>query len=154
MTTATLTDAATVTLAFPLAAAEGLRHAIALAIPQRPTNERDMLASIYGALVNPQPAPMRAAGAPVDVLAVMDAAIEAARSRLRDAQTEGTAAASAFRSSQLDGVLQARAAIAELIACAQRSAEILERVDDPAACGNAQRLRTALARAGSAGGAP
>lgn len=72
MTTATLTDAATVTLAFPLAAAEGLRHAITLAIHERPTSERDMLASIYGALVNPQPAPkVRAAGAPVDVLAVM-----------------------------------------------------------------------------------
>lgn len=56
--------------------------------------------------------------APVDVLAVMDAAIEAARSRLKDAQTEGTAAASAFRSSQLDGILQARAAIAELIEAA------------------------------------
>lgn len=55
MTTATLTDAATVTLAFPLAAAEGLRHAITLAIHERPTSERDMLASIYGALVNPQP---------------------------------------------------------------------------------------------------
>lgn len=55
MTTATLTDAATVTLAFPLAAAEGLRHAITLAINERPTSERDMLASIYGALVNPQP---------------------------------------------------------------------------------------------------
>lgn len=53
--------------------------------------------------------------APVDVLAVMDAAIAAAHSRLKDAQTEGTVAASAFRSSQLDGILQARAAIAELI---------------------------------------
>ena len=59
--------------------------------------------------------------APVDVLAVMDAAIEAARSQLKDAQTEGTAAASAFRSSQLDGILQARAAIAELIEAANRA---------------------------------
>lgn len=56
MTTATLTDADTITLAFPLAAVEGLRHAITLAIHERPTSERDMLASIYGALVNPQPA--------------------------------------------------------------------------------------------------
>ena len=65
-----------------------------------------------------QPATLATHHEPVDVLAVMDAAIEAARSRLKDAQTEGTAAAPAFRSSQLDGILQARAAIAELIEAA------------------------------------
>ena len=111
MTTATLTDAATVTLAFPLAAAEGLRHAITLALPQRPTSERDMLASIYGALVNPQPAPtVRAAGAPVDVLAVMDFRIDQAVSNWRyHGQDDGP---------EPDSIIvfrQARAAIAELI---------------------------------------
>lgn len=86
--------------------------------------------------------------APVDVLAVMDFRIDQAVSNWRyHGQDDGP---------EPDSIIvfrQARAAIAELIACAQRSAEILERVDDPAACGNAQRLRAALARVGSAGGA-
>lgn len=108
MTTATLTDAATVILAFPLAAAEGLRHAITLAIHERPTSERDMLASIYGALVNPQPAPtVRAACAPVDVLAVMDALIHYAAM-----QSGGVGR---------DYHKQARAAVADLIEAANHA---------------------------------
>ena len=106
MTTATLTDAATVTLAFPLAAAEGLRHAITLAIHERPTSERDMLASIYAALVNPQPAPsVRAAGAPVDVLAGYD--------RLLREVPMGAG--------HMQNIIAARAAIAELIEAANRA---------------------------------
>lgn len=104
MTYATLTGT-TVTLTFPLAAAEGLRHAITMAIHERPTSERDMLASIYGALVNPQPAPtVRAACAPVDVLAVMDALIHYAAM-----QSGGVGR---------DYHEQARAAIADLIEAA------------------------------------
>lgn len=106
MTTATLTDAATVTLAFPLAAAEGLRHAITLAIHERPTSERDMLASIYGALVNPQPAPkVRAAGAPVDVLEVYD--------RLLREVPMGAG--------HMQNIVAARAAVAELIEATNRA---------------------------------
>lgn len=127
MTTATLTDAATVTLAFPLAAAEGLRHAITLAIHERPTSERDMLASIYGALVNPQPpraAPRPEAerrdgmrglrgvdgrAAPVDVLAVMDRAAESAGEIVK--ASNGDFRAVIYQ----DDLFKARAAIAELI---------------------------------------
>lgn len=54
MTDATLTGT-TVTLTFPLAAAEGLRHAITVVAPQRPTSEREELWQGWGALVNPQP---------------------------------------------------------------------------------------------------
>lgn len=54
MTTATLTGM-TITLTFPLAAAEGLRNAITVVAPQRPTSEREELWRIWGALVNPQP---------------------------------------------------------------------------------------------------
>lgn len=105
MTYATLTGT-TVTLTFPLAAAEGLRHAIAVVAPQRPTSERDMLASIYGALVNPQPAPkVRAAGAPVDVLAVYD--------RLLREVPMGAG--------HMQNIVAARAAIAELIEAANRA---------------------------------
>lgn len=163
MTTATLTDAATVTLAFPLAAAEGLRHAITLAIHERPTSERDMLASIYGALVNPQPpraAPrpenerrdgMRglrevagregARPEPVDVLAVMD------RARLfTDPQSDG---GEAFR----DEVSLARAAIAELIEAvkAERDAATTRLSGILAGqkhAGAVQRVSDALARVG------
>lgn len=90
---------------------------------------------------------------PVDVLAVMDIAVEAARARLKDTQTEGTAAASAFRSSQLEGILQARAAIAELIATAAPVATSLAaRIDaDNAMTPQAvmtRRLVDAIARVG------
>lgn len=127
MTYATLTGT-TLTLTFPLAAAEGLRHAITLAIHERPTSERDMLASIYGALVNPQPA--RAAprtenerrdgmrglrevagreGArpePVDVLAVMDSCTDELEKQPGCYYTDAAK------------LQEARAAIAELIEAA------------------------------------
>ena len=144
MTTATLTDAATVTLAFPLAAAEGLRHAITLAIHERPTSERDMLASIYGALVNPQPAPtVRAACAPVDVLAVLQRQIDIALSYGSDERAEA--------------LQDMRAAIAELIEAANRAHMALigylpdhrNAVTDEAIA----KVSAALARVGSAGGA-
>lgn len=155
MTTATLTDAATITLAFPLAAAEGLRHAITLALPQRPTSERDMLASIYGALVNPQPAPVRAASATVDVLAVMDALVE---STARVA-AGGTVTADPHT---VEVAKRTRAAIAELIEAAREASATLGHVYhttplppklEQYAHDGYQRLDAALARVSSAGGA-
>lgn len=145
MTTATLTDAATVTLAFPLAAAEGLRHAITLAIHERPTSERDMLASIYGALVNPQPAPVRAARATVDVLAVMDSCTDELEKQPGCYYTDAAK------------LQEARAAIAELIEAANRAHMALigylpahrNAVTDEAIA----KVSAAIARVGSAGGA-
>lgn len=141
MTTATLTDAATVTLAFPLAAVEGLRHAITLAIHERPTSERDMLASIYGALVNPQPAPtVRAACAPVDVLAVMDLAAGLLIGCPDDDVAEDCSA----------DVAKARAAVAELIEAAESALrrEEFKQGPDAGNDGLVRRLRAALARVG------
>lgn len=149
MTTATMTDAATVTLAFPLAAAEGLRHAITLAIHERPTSERDMLASIYGALVNPQPAPtVRAACAPVDVLATYDRLIREVPMGL----------------GHMQNIVAAHAAVAELIEALRKAEDrlgVLIESDNEDHGGAApedvaawEACNAALARVGSAGGAP
>lgn len=164
MTTATLTDAATVTLAFPLAAAEGLRHAITLAIHERPTSERDMLASIYGALVNPQPASVRAARAPVDVLAnAANWRIEMRGDERCIVEPDVGVVAVVFGDGPEEAktilyAVQQRAAIAELIYVAEDARDSLSAANkiysDGAIGILIDRLSAALARVGSAGGAP
>lgn len=163
MTYATLTGT-TVTLAFPLAAAEGLRHAIAVVAPQRPTSEREELWQVWGALVNPQPpraAPrpenerrdgMRglrevagrkgARPGPVDVLATLEGA-------------GNFLIAKGATPADVVALHEARAAIAELIEAAESALrrEEFKQGPDAGNDGLVRRLRAALARVGAAGGA-
>ena len=174
MTYATLTGT-TVTLTFPLAAAEGLRHAIAVVAPQRPTSEREELWQVWGALVNPQPpraaprpenerrdgmrglrevAVRQARPEPVDVMAVLD--------RLMSSPCDacngdcGSANPPVIGCPQREAI-EARATIAELIEAANRAHMALigylpahrNAVTDEAIA----KVSAALAHVGSAGGA-
>ena len=151
MTDATLTGT-TVTLTFPLTAAEGLRHAITVVAPQRPTSEREELWQVWGALVNPQPpraAPrpenerrdgMRglrevagregARPEPVDVLAVMDSCTDELEKQPGCYYTDAAK------------LQEARAAIAELIEAASQMLSRDSTYDDD----DEARLREAITR--------
>ena len=168
MTDATLTGT-TVTLTFPLAAAEGLRHAIAVVAPQRPTSEREELWQVWGALVNPQPP--RASPRPENesrdgMRGLREVAVRQARPEPVDvlATLEGAGnflIAKGATPADVVALHEARATIAELIEAASAAEFHLTRehrapttVDAADYVTEVERdrnkLRTALARVGGA----
>lgn len=168
MTDATLTGT-TVTLTFPLTAAEGLRHAITVVAPQRPTSEREELWQVWGALVNPQPP--RASPRPENesrdgMRGLREVAVRQARPEPVDvlATLEGAGnflIAKGATPADVVALHEARAAIAELIEAASAAEFHLTRehrapmtVDAADYVTEVERdrnkLRTALARVGGA----